>query len=135
MRKKISICQYEIIRTVSVVLGLICVGIAIDTRQILVLSSVLNILGAILCTISLVTLSNRHKVECTDELSETNERKASDLVFKIISIILALLGVYCVYANRTISFSPSLILYLGAFLQTIKLGAFIMFEKKSSYND
>lgn len=135
MRKKLSICQYEIIRIVSVVLGLICVGIAIDTRQILVLSLVLDILGVILCTISLVTLSNRHKVECTDELSETNERKASDLVFQIISIILSLLGVYCVITNKTISFSPSIILYLGAFLHTFKLGAFIMFEKKSSYND
>ena len=135
MRKELSICQYEIIRTISLVLGLICVGIAIDTRRIFVLSLVLSILGLILCTISLVTQFNRHKVECADELSETNERKASDLIFQIISVLLSFLGVYCVFTNRTISFSPSLILFLGAFLHAFKLGAFIMFEKKSSYND
>lgn len=135
MRKKLSICQYEIIHTISIVLGLICVGIAINTKQIFVLSLVLSALGVVLSTISVVIQFNRDKVECADELSESNERKASNLLVQIIAISLSFLGVYCVITNKTISFSPSIILYLGAFLHTFKLGAFIMFEKKSSYND
>lgn len=135
MRNKLSICQYEVISTIPLVLGLICTGLAISIKPVSMLSLIIGTIGVLLTVITTVISYNTGIRECEDELSESNRREASKLLVQIISLIFSFIGLFCILTNTTISLSPSLILYLVALFHLLKLGIFIIFEKKSNCDE